>query len=361
MVAATLPGSARQAGARRLSRSGLLGLLALLAVLALVLAAGSGAYAIAPLRLAEVLADLARDPAGAAQRSADHLVFLQIRAPRLLLAVAAGAALAVAGALLQGIFRNPLADPGLVGVSSGAALATAAAIVAGQAWFPALPRLLGSWALVASAFGGALATTALVYAVAQVQGATRLTVMLLAGIAINALAAAMLGWLSQVATDAQLRALQFWLLGSLGGARWSSALLVGAAVAASVLAALRLSSALNALALGEAQAHALGVPVERVKRLAVLTVALAVGAVTAVTGIVGFVGLVAPHLVRLAAGPDHRSVLPGSALLGAALVLCADTFARTAAAPAELPLGVLTALIGAPFFLALLLRRRTSA
>lgn len=345
--------------ARRLPRPLLLGGLGLLLLAALLGAAASGAYAIAPGRLWQLLAQPLLGGASAlAAPAPDQLVFWTLRVPRLLLAVCTGAALGLAGALLQGIFRNPLADPGLVGVSSGAALAAAVAIVAGQAWWPALPRLLGSWTLVVSAFCGALAATALVHAVAQVRGGTRLTVMLLAGVAINALAGALLGWISQLATDAQLRALQFWLLGSLGGARWSAVALVGAVTAAALLAALRLGPALDALALGEAQAHAMGVAVERVKRQAVLCVALAVGAVTAVAGIVGFVGLVAPHGVRLLAGPGHRGLLPGSALLGAALVLAADAFARTVAAPAELPLGVLTAAIGAPFFLLLLVRGR---
>lgn len=349
--------------ARRLPRPLLLAGLALLTLLALVAAAGSGAYAIAPGRLWQLLMQpLVQPPVPTATTpEADQLVFWTLRAPRLLLAVCTGAALGLAGALLQGVFRNPLADPGLVGVSSGAALAAALAIVAGEAWWPALPRLLGSWTLVVCAFGGALLATALVYAVAQVRGATRLTVMLLAGVAINALAGALLGWISQVATDAQLRALQFWLLGSLGGARWSAVAGVGALVLLALGAALRLARPLDALALGEAQAHAMGVPVERVKRQAVLCVALAVGAVTALTGIVGFVGLVAPHGVRLLSGPGHRGLLPGSALLGAALVLVADAFARTAAAPAELPLGVLTAAIGAPFFLLLLMRGREHA
>lgn len=342
----------------RLPRPWLLGGLLVLTLAALLGAAASGAYAIAPARLLQLLV---QPVAAGGTADADHLVFWTLRAPRLLLAVCAGAALGLAGALLQGIFRNPLADPGLVGVSSGAALAAALAIVAGEAWWPALPRLLGSWTLVVFAFGGALLATAVVYAVAQVRGSTQLTVMLLAGVAINALAGALLGWISQVATDAQLRALQFWLLGSLGGARWSAVAGVGALVLLALAAALRLARPLDALALGEAQAHAMGVPVERVKRQAVLCVALAVGAVTALTGIVGFVGLVAPHGVRLLAGPGHRGVLPGSALLGAALVLAADAFARTAAAPAELPLGVLTAAIGAPFFLVLLMRGREHA
>jgi iron complex transport system permease protein len=352
------PAAGRWRTGGRLRPAMVLGGLLLAVVLALLAGAGTGAYPIAPARLFDILLDTLLAGGAVASLSPEHLVFTEIRAPRLALAVWCGAALGAAGALMQGVFRNPLADPGLVGVSAGAALAAALAIVAGAWWFPALPRLLGSWTLVVCAFGGALAVSALTYSLAQVQGATRLSVMLLAGIAVNALAGALLGWLSIIATDAQLRALQFWLLGSLGGARWGNVALVGGLVALSIVGSMRLARALDAMALGEPQAHALGVPVERVKRLAVVWVALAVGATTAVTGVVGFVGLVAPHLVRLAAGPGHRVLVPGSALAGAVLVLVSDAFARTVAAPAEVPLGVLTALVGTPFFLWLLLRMR---
>ena len=298
--------------------------------------------------------DLLGLSSGAAQPTSEHLVFMNIRLPRLLLGVAAGSALGLSGALMQGLFRNPLADPGLIGVSSGAALAAGVTIVLGSLWFPEMPRTLGSWTLVLMAFLGSLLVTALVYALSQQDGGTRVGLMLLAGIAINALAGAGLGFLTFLASDEQLRSLQFWLLGSLGGARWSAVTLVVGTVLVAVGAGLTLARPLNAIALGEAQAALLGVPVERVKRLAVLVTALAVGAVTATTGIVGFIGLVAPHCVRLVAGPDHRVVLPGSALLGAALVLAADSVARTAVQPAELPLGVLTAFVGVPFFLLLL-------
>ncbi|MCU0931061.1 MAG: iron ABC transporter permease [Serpentinimonas sp.] len=327
---------------------------ALAAALALSLlwSAGQGAYGLPlsqlPGLLAGALSSLPGEPSSA------ELVFFHIRLPRLVLAVAAGAALGLAGALMQGLFRNPLADPGLIGVSSGAALAAGVTIVLGAAWFPDWPRALGSWTLVLMAFGGGLAVTALIHALAQSDGGTRVGLMLLAGVAINALAGAGLGLLSFLATDEQLRNLQFWLLGSLGGARWSAVLLVCAVAALALLAGLRQARALNALALGEAQATMLGVRVEALNRQAVLVTALAVGAVTATTGIIGFIGLVAPHMVRLLAGPDHRWVLPGSALLGAVLVLLADALARTLLAPAELPLGVITALIGVPFFLALL-------
>ena len=235
-----------------------------------------------------------------------------------------------------------------------AALAAGLMIVVGAAWFPALPRHLGSGALVLMAFVGGWGVTVLIYALAQSEGGTRIGLILLAGVAMNALAGAGLGFLSFLATDEQLRSLQFWLLGSLGGARWSAVLLVSCITLVAVLWGLRLALPLNALALGEAQACLLGVRVERIKRQTILVTALAVGAISATTGIIGFIGLVAPHCVRLVAGPDHRVVLPGSALLGAALVLAADAVARTAWQPAELPLGVLTAFVGVPFFLVLL-------
>ena len=327
--------------------------LAGLGLLAMALVAGSaqGAYAISPAQLWHVLRDMV---GGSDNPTPEHLVFVNIRLPRLLLGVAAGAGLGLAGALMQGLFRNPLADPGLIGVSSGAALAAASFIVMGNLWFPDLPRALGSWTLVSMAFMGGQVVTFLIYALAQSQGGTRMGLMLLAGIAVNALAGAGLGYLSFLATDEQLRNLQFWLLGSLGGARWSAVVLVGAVVTLACGAGLTLARPLNAIALGEAQAVLLGVDVERTKRWAIWVCALAVGAVTATTGMIGFVGLIAPHWVRMVAGPDHRIVLPGSALLGAALVLAADAVARTAVKPAELPLGVLTAFIGVPMFLFML-------
>jgi iron complex transport system permease protein len=345
----TAPQSAR-AHAHALSPRTLLVACALGLAASLLVAATQGAYTVALADLWSVWMGGNTDAAaaGAAQ------VFANIRLPRLVLAVAAGAGLAVAGALMQGLFRNPLADPGLIGVSSGAALAAGLTIVMGAAWFPDLPRRLGSWTLVSTAFVGSLGVTALIYALSRAQGSSRLALMLLAGIAINALAGAGLGFLSFLATDEQLRSLQFWLLGSLGGARWSAVVLVAGVAALVLVAAWPLARALNALALGEAQATLLGVDVERVKRRAIVLTALGVGAITATTGMIGFVGLIAPHAVRLVAGPDHRVLLPASALLGASLVVLADALARTAWQPAELPLGVLTAFLGVPMFLVLL-------
>ena len=350
-VAVAQPGARWSPG--RLSPRTAIGVGAVLVVLALVWASTRGAYAIAPAQLWQVLLQ-AVGAAPSAEQAPEYLVFINIRLPRLLMGVAAGAGLGLAGALMQGLFRNPLADPGLIGVSSGAALAAAFAIVLGSQWFPDVPRTLGSWTLMLAAFAGGLGVTLLIYLFAQGASGTHIGLMLLAGVAVNALAGAGLGYLNFIATDEQLRNIQFWLLGSLGGARWSAVVLVGAVVILACGAGLTLARPLNAIALGEAQAVLLGVDVERTKRWAIWVCALAVGAVTATTGMIGFVGLIAPHWVRMVAGPDHRIVLPGSALLGAALVLAADAVARTAVKPAELPLGVLTAFIGVPMFLFML-------
>ncbi|WP_370681669.1 FecCD family ABC transporter permease [Comamonas sp. GB3 AK4-5] len=343
----------------RLAPAAALAGLALLAVLTLLWASAQGAYAIAPGQLLRMLGQWLTGQEGQGGQATQALVFLHIRLPRLMLGVAAGAGLGLAGALMQGLFRNPLADPGLIGVSSGAALAAAFTIVLGQTWLPGMKLGLGSWVLALAAFGGGMGVTVMIYLLAQTQGGTRVGLMLLAGIAINALAAAGLGYLSYVSSDEQLRNLQLWLMGSLGQSHWPSVLLVGAVVLLCALAARRLARPLNALALGEAQAQLLGVPVERSKRLIVVVTALAVGAVTSATGIIGFIGLVAPHGVRLIAGPDHRVVLPGSALLGAALVVGADALARTVVQPAEMPLGVLTAFVGVPLFLWMLRQFRS--
>jgi iron complex transport system permease protein len=326
-----------------------------LLVLALLLASTLGAYELSVQQMGVALWRVIR---GLPPQGAPDLIFMNIRLPRLVLGALAGAGLGLSGALMQGLFRNPLADPGLMGVSSGAALAAGLGLVAGSALWPGLPQGLGSVPLVVMAFGGGLLFTALTYLLAQTTGQTHVGSMLLGGIALNALAGAGLGLMSFVATDEQLRNLQFWLLGSLGGARWSAVTWVAAAVLGSLWMGLRLARGLNVLALGEGPASVAGVQVEALKRQAVMASALAVGAVTANTGMVGFVGLMAPHGVRLLAGPDHRVLLPASALLGSALVVLADGVARTVVAPAELPLGVLTAFLGAPMFLFMLRQQR---
>ena len=282
---------------------------------------------------------------------------MTIRLPRVVLGAFVGAGLAVSGAAMQGLFRNPLADPGLIGVSSGAALAAVSIIVLGDTVMPEVLSGLGLFLLPGAAFIGGLVATLVVYRVSRVADRTVVATMLLTGIAVNALAGAGIGVLSFVATDAQLRTMIFWSLGSLGGSMWTSVwALVPCMVAATCL--IRQARALNVMLLGEAEAGHLGISVERLKHRTVLLVALAVGAAVAVAGMIGFIGLVVPHLVRLTLGPDHRYVLPGSALLGASLLLGADLVARLLIAPAELPIGIVTAAVGAPFFLWLIVRQR---
>jgi iron complex transport system permease protein len=268
--------------------------------------------------------------------------------------------LAMSGAIMQGLFRNPLADPGLVGVSAGGALAAAATIVLGDRFLVAYNVPLAFEALPVAAFIGALITTSVLYRIATHEGRTSVATFLLAGLAIGALAMAGVGLLVFLADDRQLRDIQFWMLGSLGGATWHKALVLAPIAAATLIIAPIIARGLDLLVLGEAEAFHMGTHVERLKRIAIVLVAAATGGAVAYAGVISFVGIVVPHLLRLVLGPGHRLLLPASFLLGGTLLLAADTFARTLAAPAELPIGILTAIVGAPFFLALLLRPRTT-
>ena len=282
----------------------------------------------------------------------ERAALLQIRLPRVVLALLIGASLAQAGAAMQGLFRNPLAEPGLIGVSSGAALAAVCIIVLWQA---------PPWLLPLATFVGGMTAAWFVARIASDAGYTRVATMLLAGLAINALAGAGIGFLSFIADDLALRSLTFWMFGSLGKAGWNEIALAAPLLLITLLLIPREARALDALLLGEAEAGHLGFEVERVKRRLMLLSVLAVATSVSLAGIIGFVGLIVPHLVRLWAGPGHRLLLPASALLGAALLGLADLGARTWLAPAELPIGVLTALVGAPFFLLLIIRYRHSA
>jgi iron complex transport system permease protein len=340
---------------RRSAAPWVLGILAALVLAAALLSVSLGAIRIPPERVLAALTGEGSDPA----RARDALVILSIRLPRTLLGLLVGAGLAVSGALMQGLFRNPLADPALVGVSSGAGLAAAVIIVLGDRILARLgvPGPLPYAALPAGAFLGGLCATLILYALATRSGRTAVATMLLAGIALGALSGALTGLLTFVSDDRQLRDLAFWSLGSLGGATWSK-VAASAPLILPVLAAVPLlGRGLNALVLGEAEAFHLGVPVERLKRACIVLVAVAVGASVAAAGVIGFVGLVVPHALRLLIGPGHRLLLPAAALLGGAFLVLADVVARLVAAPAELPIGIVTALVGAPVFLWLLLGR----
>lgn len=345
---------AETVGARRRGGPVFAGL-AVLVVAVGLLSVGVGAIHIPPSRILDLLLGGGTDP----MLARDALVILNIRLSRTLLGLMVGAGLAVSGALMQGLFRNPLADPALVGVSAGAGLAAAATIVLGDRLVQGLglPGPLPYAALPVAAFLGGLAATLGLYAVATRSGRTSVATMLLAGIALGALSGAMTGLLVYASDDRQLRDLTFWSLGSLGGASWAKVAATAPAILPVLVAVPFLGRGLNALVLGEAEAFHLGIPVERLKRTAILLVAVAVGASVAAAGVIGFIGLVVPHALRLLIGPEHRRLLPASALLGGALLVLADVAARLVVVPAELPIGIVTALVGAPVFLWLLLAR----
>ena len=314
---------------------------ALLGTLALALAIGA-----MPMSFADILGE---------ETALQRLVFIEIRAPRVALAGLVGAVLAVSGAALQGLFRNPLADPGLIGVSSGAALGAVAVIVLGSG---RLAGPLTAYALPLAAMLGAVLVTLFLWAFASRYGRFSIVTILLVGIAVNALAAVGLGAFQYLSDEGQLRTLTFWMLGSFGRANWPTVLPAALAMTVAAAPLFFATRALDLMQLGESEAFHLGVAVQRLKRRVILCAAAAVGAGVALSGIIGFVGLVVPHLVRLLLGASHRWVLPGAALLGAALTVLADLLARTVAAPAEVPVSLVTSALGAPFFLWLIARVR---
>ncbi|ADO71377.1 FecCD family ABC transporter permease [Stigmatella aurantiaca] len=329
---------------------GLLVLVPLLGV-CVILSLGVGAVKIAPLQVVSILLERAGLEPLTAFSDQQAAVLYAIRLPRVLLGVLVGAALAVAGAAMQGLFRNPLADPGLLGISSGASLGVAACTVLKVYVF-------GFYTLSIAAFVGSLLSILAISSLAQENRRTNVTMMLLCGIAINALCIAGTGLFTYLSTDDQLRTITFWQLGSLASATWTAVSTAAPLILLCTVGMLFLASPLNALLLGEANADHLGINVERVKWTLVALVALGVGAAVAVSGMIGFVGLVVPHLIRLWLGPNHRVLLPLSALLGAVLMVLADLVARTIVVPSELPIGIVTSLTGSPFFLYLLMRQR---
>ena len=293
----------------------------------------------------------------AADNNQTQTILFDIRLPRILLAICVGAVLSSTGAVMQGLFRNPLADPSLIGVSSGASVGASLMIVAAGGFIHS-GALLGLSLVAVGAFVGGFVATLVVYRLATSGIGTSVTTMLLAGIAIAAIAGALNSLLSYFSDNDMLRQISLWQMGNLSGASWTKVTIM--AFVALLLMSLfpRDSRALNALLLGESEARHLGVDVQAVKRRLIILTALGVGVCVALAGLVGFVGLIIPHIVRLAIGPDHRWLIPASALAGATLLVIADSLARIVVVPAELPTGILTALLGAPFFFALLLQQR---
>ncbi len=333
-------------------------------IVALLLGVGVGAFSIAPDVSMAILLDRAHllgpvqsalDAIGidwaATYTQQESAVLWAIRLPRVIQAAIVGGGLAIAGAALQGVFRNPLADPGIIGVSAGASLGAVFAIVSGIAIF-------GRFTTPMFAFGAGVLTTLLVFTLSRHHGKTEVVTLILTGVAINAIAGALVGLIITVANDAELRSVTFWSLGSMGGATWAS---VGAMAPFALLGFIllpRWGSALNLFVLGEHDARHLGIDTEYIRVAVLLLSAALVGSSVAFTGTISFIGLVVPHAIRLIVGPDHRVLLPACALGGAALLMLTDLAARTIAAPIEVPLGVVTALIGGPVFLLLLDRTR---
>ncbi len=326
----------------------LLGLLILLSLFSLTV----GALSIS-------VSDVVLSLAGQQEDFQTALVVNEIRLPRLLLGIIVGAGLAIAGAAMQGLFRNPLADPGLVGVSSGAALAAVTVIVLGGSFLSQWVIFWGYFALPLAAFAGGGLVTWIIYLVATKDGRTDVGLMLLTGIAINAIAGAMTGLLVYFATDAELRTLTFWTMGSIASASWQDIIISTGPILLAIVVLPYFARSLNAFLMGESVTSHMGFNVKRLKFATITLTALAVGAAVSVSGVIGFVGLVAPHLVRLMLGPDHRWLFPGSAIIGAVLVVGSDMLARTLLSPAELPIGIIMSAIGGPFFLWLLIQRRS--
>ena len=345
-------GRSRSLGGAREARAGLmLRRLIVLLLMVSVASLGTGAAGL-------TLADLFHAALNGELSPRDQVIFWNIRLPRLAMGLLIGAALAVSGALMQGLFRNPLADPGIVGVGAGAGLGAVLAIVLGGLLPASIAVHFGGQLVPVAAFLGGWAATLLLYRLATRGGHTSVANMLLAGIALGALAGAVTGILVYIADDRQLRDLTFWSMGSLAGAGWGKLATALPLILPVLLFSPLMARGLNALALGEAQAAHLGIEVERLKQLIILGVAAATGASVAVAGGIGFIGIVVPHLLRISTGPNHRYLLPNAAVLGASLLVGADMIARTIVAPAELPIGIVTAVLGAPVFLWILMRRQ---
>lgn len=332
------------------------GVVPVLAVLLVVVTLASIRWGAVPISLNEMGLALRKLTADASALTLNERIFLEIRLPRAILTVFVGASLAVGGALMQALFRNPIVEPGLVGTSSGAAFGAALYFVLGAA----LKVHTGEWTLpLAACAGGALSTWLVFYlSGAHIVGRSSVVSLLLTGIAINALFMSGVGFLSYIARDPQARSITFWNLGTLSGASWSSVWIVGVSTVACLIAALRYARPLNALMLGEEEAGYLGVDVRKLKAAVLLVNVIIVAVATSFTGVIAFVGLVVPHLLRMLRGADNRFLLLAGALLGAILLSLADMCARLLIAPAELPIGIVTSVVGVPVFIVLLRQRR---
>lgn len=290
----------------------------------------------------------------------DRYIIMGLRLPRIVMSILIGSALAVSGTCLQGMFKNPLASPDLIGITAGASLFAALTIVLGSSIKPYIPEYLHFSLLSIMAFAGALITMVLVYTLSTGNGKTNVIVMLLSGVAITSLGFAVTGFLIYLSKDEQLRDLTFWNLGSLGGATWVKNAVLAIVIGTSYLFLINKGKALNAMMLGETDAQHLGIPVEKIKRQIIVLTALMVGTSVAFAGTIGFVGLIVPYILRLIFKSNYHIILPMAAIAGSILLLTADTISRTLAPPSEIPIGILTAFMGAPIFITILIRSRKS-
>ncbi len=334
----------------------ILSILALVLLVAVLLGLSMGAYHIS---IATILDNIKYAIIG--NEHADSIaynVFWYIRMPRVLMAVLIGATLAVAGVGFQGLFRNPLADAGLIGVGSGATIMAMCAIVLGNTVLINFQSVLGQYFLNIAAFSGALASIFLVYRLSRSHGKTQIAIMLLAGIALNAIVGAFSGMITLAAKDEQLRTITFWSLGSLGGSTWMNVTSLLPFAAVTLILMPFFGKSLNALSLGEQDAQSMGIPIERVKNIIMIVCAIGVGACVAMAGMIGFIGLVIPHIFRMLLGPDHKKLIIVSSFGGAILLVLSDLISRTILSPVEIPIGIITSLIGGPFFMYLLLKEK---
>jgi len=292
--------------------------------------------------------------------AAERFVLMDLRLPRIVMGILIGSALSVSGTCLQGMFRNPLATPDLLGITAGASLLAAVTIVMGVYIKPYIPEFLHYSLLSIMAFIGALATMILVYRISTISGRTNVVMMLLSGVAITAMGFAIMGLLIYFSKEEQLRDLTFWNMGSLAGASWTKNGILLVVITVAYIFLLNKGKALNAMMLGERDAQHLGIPIERIKKQIVLLTALMIGTCVAFAGTIGFVGLIVPYILRLIFKSNYHIILPLAAVFGSILLLTADTISRSIAPPSEIPIGVLTAFMGAPIFITILLRNRNS-
>lgn len=291
---------------------------------------------------------------------ADQYILVDLRLPRIVMAILIGSMLAVSGTCMQGMFKNPLATPDLIGITSGATLFAATSIVLGGVLKTFIPESLHFYLLSLMAFLGSLLTMLIVYKIATINGKTKVVMMLLTGVAVTAIGFAFTGFLIYLSKEEELRDLTFWNLGSLAGATWMKNALLFGVLLISYFFLLGKGKSLNALMLGENDAKHLGVPVEKIKKQIVVFTALMVGTTVAFAGTIGFVGLVIPYILRLIFKSNYQLILPLSAVFGSILLVVADTISRTIVAPSEIPIGILTAMLGAPVFILILLKNKKS-